>query len=86
MATEHIREKLNALANWIANEDVQIMQHELLVEAAQGTTGDKQVDEEMRNMAQNSKTVILASSKRLMVYKTKHAALQAELNASQPQG
>lgn len=85
MRTEHLREKINALTNWIASEALQIFQHELLVEAASKTSGDKQVDEQMRTMAQNAKSVILASSRRLAVYKAKQAELEAELNAAQPE-
>lgn len=84
MNTEHIREKLNALTNLIAAESLQIFQHELLVEAAAATTGDKQVDSQMRTQAQNSKSVILASQRRLVVYKAKQAELQKELDASEP--
>ena len=42
--TDHIREKMNALNNWIAGESLQIFQHELMIEASKGTTGDRQVD------------------------------------------
>jgi hypothetical protein len=83
MATEFLREKLNALNNLIAQESMQIFQHELLVEAAGKSTGDAQVDEQvMKPNATNAKGVILASSRRLAVYKAKHAELTKELDSA----
>lgn len=85
MNTEHIREKLNALSNLIASEALQIFQHEMLIEAAAVSTGDKQVDTQMRTQAQNSKSVVLASQRRLAVYTARQAELQKELDASEPE-
>jgi hypothetical protein len=84
MATEHIREKINLLNNAITSEALQIYQHECLVEAASQSTGDKQVDEQIKTQAQNSKSVILGSERRLAVYRARHAALQAELEKAKP--
>lgn len=79
MATENLREKLNALNNWIVSEDVQVFQHEMLIEAAKESTGDKQVDSQMKTMAQNAKSVCLASGMRLKVYRKNLSALEKEL-------
>ena len=79
MATDHLREKLNTLTQLIQNEELQIFQHEMLVEAAATSTGDKQVDQVLQGQAQNSKTAIIGAAARTRIYKAKRAALEAEL-------
>lgn len=83
MGTEHIREKINMLNNIICNEDVQLLQNQLIVKAAEATTGDLQVDQQiMLPNASNSKVQIMAITARLAVYKAARDELTAELNAS----
>jgi hypothetical protein len=84
MATEFLREKINALRNMVQNEALQLFQHELIVEAAVESTGDAQVDQSMRAQADNSKAAILAAKRRLSVYEPKLKEFEAELQDSQP--
>lgn len=83
MATEFLREKINALRNMVQNEALQLFQHELIVEAAAESTGDAQVDQSMSAQADNSKAAILAARRRLSVYEPKLKEFEAELQDSQ---
>lgn len=82
MTTDHLREKINMLDQLICNEDVQLLQHQLIVKAAETSTGDAQVDKQiMQTNAANSQAQIKAITARLSVYKAERDSLNAELNA-----
>lgn len=83
MATEHVREKMNQLANLILNEDVQCEIQQLQIEAAKLRTGDGGVDQQLTVAAENAKAAILGASARLRVYRARFAELDAEQKASQ---
>jgi hypothetical protein len=84
MATEFLREKINILRNNVQAEALQIFQHQLLVDAAAATTGDKQVDQAMSAQAEQSRTVIMGSKRRLDTYLPKLGELEAELASQDP--
>lgn len=80
MATEFLREKINLLRQNVQNESLQVFQHELLIEAASVSTGDKQVDQALQAQAENAKTVVMGSLRRLSTYQPKLDELEKELS------
>lgn len=81
MATEFLREKINTLSNMIQAEALQMFQHQMQVDIMSKSTGDVAVDSQLAGQASNSKAQILAHSRRLGVYRSKHAELTSELEA-----
>lgn len=83
MATTHLREKLNQLANLLLNEDVQIMTQQLQIEAAQRTTGDAGVDQQLQAAASNARAAVLGATRRMEVYSAAFTKMNDELTAQQ---
>lgn len=83
MATEFLREKINALGNWVLNEEIQRFQHQLLVDAAATSTGDQQIDKTIRDQANNARAVVMASEHRLKLYRVNLSTLNSELEEVQ---
>ena len=81
MATEFLREKINSLNQLVLNEAISVFQQQLQVDAAAKPTGDVQVDQNLRALAQNAKAVILAGNARLVTYRATLSTLQAEQDA-----
>lgn len=81
MATEFLREKINTLNNMIQSDEIQRFQNQMIIDAADASTGDSQVDKAMKDQAQNCKSVVMACDCRLKVYRAKLDELQAELDA-----
>ena len=80
--TEFLREKINTLNQMILQQVLEIFQHQLQVDVAEKSTGDAQVDQSMKSVAQNSAAIVLAGNTRLALYRERLAQLQAELDAT----
>jgi hypothetical protein len=79
MSTDNLREKINTLNTLLQQSDLEAFQLQLIVQAAEGTTGDPQVDAQLRSHAQNAKATLLAIARRVTVYREALGPLQAEL-------
>jgi hypothetical protein len=79
--TENLREKINMLNNMIQADDLQSFQAQLLIDAAQTSTGDPQVDQAMQGNASNARAQLLQCNARLTTYRATLKTLNDELNA-----
>ncbi len=80
MGTENLREKINMLTNMIQAEDLQRFQAQAQVDVASESTGDAQVDQALAGQATNAKAQVLACARRIVSFREKLDALNAELN------
>ena len=71
-------QKISMLNNLIANETLQIFQHQMFIDAADaGTTGNDTADQAIQRQAVNARAVVAACGRRLDVYAKALADIQA---------
>lgn len=78
MATEYLRNKIDQLEALLQQESLTKFQHELIVEDAKESTGDKEVDDGLRAQAAVSRRNLIAAERRLVVRKRVRDELRAE--------
>lgn len=83
MTTTNLREKINVLTTLLQQADLEAFQLELTVQCAAESSGDAQVDTQLRAHAQNASAQLLAVKRRVAVCQAALDPLQAELNANQ---
>lgn len=83
MATSNLREKINTLQNLLQQVDLESFQLGLVIRTAEQSSGDTQVDAQLKAHAENARTQMFAVNRRTAVYQEALAPLQAELQASQ---
>ena len=83
MSTPNLREKINTLSTLLMQADLEAFQLGLTVECASDSTGDAQVDAQLKSHAQNASAQLLAVKRRVAVCQAALEPLQAELAAAQ---
>jgi len=83
MTTPNLREKINTLNTLLQQADLEAFQLGLTVQCAADTSGDPQVDTQLKAHAQNASAQLLAVKRRISVCQAALAPLQAELDAAQ---
>lgn len=81
MATDYIRAKIDQLKAQLANESVNLFNHELIIEDAQVPIGDPQADDEMKAAAARAVITAAAIRRRIDVRQKRLAELLAEQDA-----
>lgn len=79
MGTEFLREKINMLNGLIQQSTLESFQLSLVIKAAAGTSGDAQIDQNLAAAATNARAQLLASERRLAVYREELGPLNDEL-------
>lgn len=82
MATENLRDKIANLESLIKNDEVQMYLQQCVVEDAATSIGDDQLDDELKQLAQTARAVIVHCERKLSVRRPKLAALIAERDAA----
>lgn len=83
MATTNLREKINTLNSLLQQADLEAFQLGLTIECANESTGDAQIDAQLKSHAQNASAQLVAVKRRIAVCNAALAPLQAELEATQ---
>ncbi len=84
MTTDYLEQKLNMVENNIASRSVQKLEHEIVVRAAQRTTGDKTVDDQfMAPGAETSRKQILLLTRLIEEFTVERDSLKAQITALQ---
>jgi hypothetical protein len=79
MPTANLREKINTLNQLMLQADLEAFQLGLVVQAAEESSGDQQVDKQLQSHAENARAQLLAVSRRIAVYQATMKPLQEEL-------
>lgn len=83
MTTTNLREKINVLNTLLQQADLESFQLGLTIECANESTGDAQIDAQLKSHAQNAAAQLVAVKRRIAVCQDALAPLQAELDATQ---
>lgn len=77
--TSNINEKINQLNQWLVQADMEMFAYDTQVRLSAESAGDAQVDAQFKMAADNAKVGMLATQRKIAVYKELLSVLQAEL-------
>lgn len=80
--TANLREKINLLNSLQQQADIEAFQLQLAIRYASESSGDAQVDAQLKAHAENARAQLLAVNRRIVVNQDELQRLQAELQST----
>lgn len=77
--TPNINEKISQLNQWLVQADMEMFAYDTQIRLSEASSGNDQVDTHFQTAADNARIGLLATQRKIEVYKELLAMLQSEL-------